>query len=150
MPSSETFEFDPKVRIADGERQIFDPIRKKWMVLLPEEWVRQYYVAYMSQVLGYPVSRMRCEVQVKGAGRPKRADLIIYNRKGEPAMVCEFKAMDVPVNDETIFQAAKYNRDIKAPFVFVANGKQQTLITLNFINGKHITSLELPSRQALE
>lgn len=150
MRAATEFEFDPRMRTEGNEKQIFDPLRKKWVLLQPEEWVRQYYVAYMSIVLDYPLSRMRCEVQVKGAGRPKRADLIIYDRQGEPIMLCEFKAMNVPINEETIFQAARYNHDLNAKFILVANGKQQTVITIDTVNGNHIQTHGLPERAELE
>lgn len=132
------------------ERQIFDPVRKGWFVLTPEEFVRQFYIAFMSVKLGYPISRMGSEVTVKGVGPAKRADLIIYNRSGQPAMVCEFKRMTVTLDKETLFQAAKYNRDLGAKYVFVANGKQQMLVILDLANGNHSYSNDLVSKEMLE
>ncbi|MFT4525552.1 MAG: putative type IV restriction endonuclease [Bacteroidia bacterium] len=150
MPNMEAFDFEPRTRMEGEERQIFDPVRKGWFVLTPEEFVRQFYIAFMSTELGYPISRMGSEVTVKGDGPTKRADLIIYNRAGEAVMVCEFKRMTVPINKETLFQAARYNRDLGAKYVFVANGKEQMLVTLDIENGQHIYTGKLVTKEMLE
>ncbi len=150
MPDMEAYEFEPKTRLEGTERQIFDPVRKAWFVLTPEEFVRQFYIAFMSTELGYPLSRMGCEITVQGNGPAKRADLIIYNRAGRPAMVCEFKRMTVPIDKETLFQAARYNRDLGARYVFVANGKEQMLVTLDLEKGQHSYSNELIAKELLE
>ena len=144
------FDFNPRTRVDGDERQIFDLVRKGWFVLTPEEFVRQYYISLLSQELDYPISWMKCEVEVKGSGPIKRADLIIHERSGNPWVVCEFKAMNVPINEETVFQAARYNRDLGAPFVLIANGKEQCLIELDMEFGNHKTRAELPSRAELE
>lgn len=149
MPVPE-FNFEPKVRVENGHRQIFDPVRKGWFVLTPEEFVRQYYIEFMNKHLGYPISWMRCEVEVKGEGRKKRADLIVYDRSGNPAIICEFKAMDVPLSEETVFQAARYNRDLGARSVFIANGKDQRLIKLDLELGNHKVDHDLPPKTDLE
>ncbi len=104
----------------------------------------------MSHELDYPISWMKCEVEVKGEGRKKRADLIVHDRAGKPLIICEFKAINVPINEETIFQAARYNRDLGAKFVFVANGKEQKLIKLDLEKGNHQYSNDLPTRLELE
>ena len=144
------FEFNPKTRVKGEERQIFDPVRKEWFVLTPEEFVRQFYISLLSEQFSYPISWMRCEVEVKGAGRKKRADLIVYNQQGLPFMVCEFKAMDVPVNEETVFQAARYNRDLNARYVLVANGKIEKIIKLDDITGKQSVVMDFPPLKELQ
>jgi predicted type IV restriction endonuclease len=150
MPSIEAFEFEPRTRVKGGERQIFDPVRGGWYVLTPEEFVRQFYIDFMSSELGYPISRMACEINVKGNGPAKRADLIIYNRAGQAIMICEFKRMNVPIDKETLFQAARYNRDLGAKYVFVANGKEQMLVTLDLEGGQHSYSSNLVAKEILE
>ncbi|MFT4681362.1 MAG: putative type IV restriction endonuclease [Flavobacteriales bacterium] len=150
MPNMEAFDFEPRTRMEGEERQIFDPVRKGWFVLTPEEFVRQFYIAFMSTELGYPISRMSCEITVKGNGPIKRADLIIYNRAGQPIMICEFKRMNVSIDKETLFQAARYNRDLGAKYVFVANGKEQMLVTLDLEHGQHTYTTHLVAKEMLE
>lgn len=150
MPGNDAFEFVPRTKLEEGERKIFDPVRKGWFILTPEEFVRQYYIAFMSTELGYPISRMGSEVTVKGDGPAKRADLIIFDRNGQPVMVCEFKRMTVPINKETLFQAARYNRDLGAKYVFVANGSEQMLVILDLENGLHSYSNDLVPKEMLE
>ena len=150
MAEIDDFNFEPRTRVEAGERQIFDPVRKGWFVLTPEEFVRQFYIDYMSSELGYPISRMGCEITVKGNGPIKRADLIIYNRAGQAIMICEFKRMNVSIDKETLFQAARYNRDLGAKYVFVANGKEQMLVTLDLEGGQHSYSSNLVAKEILE
>jgi predicted type IV restriction endonuclease len=93
---------------------------------------------------------MACEINVKGNGPAKRADLIIYNRAGQAIMICEFKRMNVQIDKETLFQAARYNRDLGAKYVFVANGKEQMLVTLDIEGGQHSYSSNLVAKEILE
>ena len=143
------FQFEPKTRLQNGERQIFDPTRGGWFLLTPEEFVRQFYIDLMQTEFGYPISWMKCEVEVKGDGRKKRADLIVCNSIGKPALICEFKSMDVPISEETVFQAARYNRDLGAEYVFVANGKTHRIIQLDQQTGKQKELSSLPSLNVL-
>lgn len=92
------------------------------MVLTPEEWVRQNLVSYLNQGLGYPLSLMKIERQVKGGARNKRADLIICNNKGEAQMLVECKAQTAKLDRETFFQLGRYNRHVEAKFLLISNG----------------------------
>ena len=101
---------------------IFCQVRKKQLVLTPEEWVRQHLISYLNKDLGYPISLMKIERLVKGGSRTKRADLILCNSQGEPNMLVECKAPTEKLNKETFFQVGRYNRHINAPFLLISNG----------------------------
>jgi len=113
-----------RLKKEDGKHLIFCLVRKKYLVLTPEEWVRQNLVSYLNQDLGYPVSLMKIETQVKGGARIKRADLIICNNLGEAHMLVECKAPNEKLNKETFFQVGRYNRYTSAALLLISNGME--------------------------
>lgn len=108
----------------DGKQFIFCQVRKKHLVLTPEEWVRQNLISYLNIDLNYPLSLMKIERVVKGGSRTKRADLIICNSQGEPRMLIECKAPTEKLNRKTFFQVGRYNRQIQAPLLLISNGME--------------------------
>ena len=108
----------------DGTRTyIFDIIRKKYLVLTPEEWVRQNFVHYLTEDLHYPASLMMTENGLKLFNTQKRSDIVIYDRNGNPLVVVECKATDVKITQETFNQVARYNIKFRAPLIIVTNGQ---------------------------
>lgn len=113
---------DAKLKKAEGKLWIFDGIRKKFVVLTPEEWVRQHFIQYLIIHRLYPRTLIRVEGGLTVHQLQKRADIVVFDRAGQPWMVIECKAPDVSLNDETVFQAALYNRTLQAPYLVVTNG----------------------------
>lgn len=111
-----------KLRKDEGKVRIFDPIRKKYVVLTPEEWVRQHMIAYLSLNLGYPVSLFRVESGLKVNRLRKRTDIVVCSRDGKPWMLVECKAFDVTLRADAFRQAAVYNRSVGARYIAVTNG----------------------------
>ncbi|MDP3929707.1 MAG: type I restriction enzyme HsdR N-terminal domain-containing protein [Bacteroidota bacterium] len=101
---------------------IFDSIRKKWVVLTPEEWVRQHVIAYLVQTERLPASLIAVERMIKYNKLVKRFDVLLYNTLGKPAMLIECKAPEVNLSKETLFQIATYNTVFKVPYLFITNG----------------------------
>jgi len=99
-------------------------VRRKWVVLTPEEWVRQHLAAYLHYDLQYPLSLMKLERQVKGGSRIQRADISIHDNTGKTLMLVECKAPDETLDRETFFQAGRYNRHLEADFILISNGLQ--------------------------
>jgi hypothetical protein len=107
----------------DGDRvAIFDGIRKKYLVLTPEEWVRQHFIHYMLSSLGYPRSLIRVEGGLTFNERQKRSDIVVYDRTGKPWMLVECKSPDIRISQRTVDQAATYNATLQAPYLVVTNG----------------------------
>ena len=106
----------------NGKQLIFCWVRKKFLILTPEEWVRQNLISFLQYELSYPLSLMKIERQVKGGARNKRADLIICNTQGEAQVLIECKAPNEKLNKETFFQVGRYNRYINAPLLVISNG----------------------------
>jgi hypothetical protein len=110
---------------SEGKLQkIFCHVRQKYLVLTPEEWVRQNFISYLNHNLGYPLSLMKIEKQVKGGSRIKRADLIVCNSLGSPTMLVECKAPSEKLNKETFFQVGRYNRHLNASLLLITNGME--------------------------
>lgn len=114
--------FDFRVKKAEGKFWIFDIIRRKDVVLTPEEWVRQHFIHYMIDHLHYPKSLIRIEGGLKYNQLSKRADIVIYDREGNPWMVVECKSAQEQISENTVRQASVYNHTIKATYLAVTNG----------------------------
>lgn len=106
-----------------GILQIFDIVRKKFVVLSPEEWVRQHILHYIIAFKEVPLSMISVEKQLILNGTKRRTDVVLYNNQLKPVMIIECKAPDVPVDQSTINQILRYNLTLKVPFIFISNGK---------------------------
>ena len=115
-------EFDYKLKKAEGKVCIFDIIRKKYLVLTPEEWVRQHFVNYLLSDKKIPRSLIRIEGGLTYNALLKRSDIVVYDRNGAPWLIVECKAPAVQVAPATVAQAALYNSTLRAPYVCVTNG----------------------------
>lgn len=114
--------FEVKIIKEDGKNRIFDLIRKKYVVLTPEEWVRQHFVHHLIHNLNYPKSLIRIESGLQLNALQKRSDVLIYNRDGKPWMLVECKAHDVKLDRKSFNQALIYNMTLGAKFICVTNG----------------------------
>jgi hypothetical protein len=117
-------EFDYQISKAEGKIWIFDIIRKKQVVLTPEEWVRQHIVHFFITRLKYPKSLIKIESGLKYNQLQKRSDVVVYNREGNPWLLLECKAPDLKLNQNVVMQAAVYNNDVKAKYIAISNGMQ--------------------------
>jgi hypothetical protein len=138
--------FDIPVRQTEqGPEQIFDFLRKKWVALSPEEWVRQNLLHYLVLVKGYPAGRLGVEVSLKLFGLHKRADAILYSAKGNPVLLIECKASQIPLTTNVFAQAARYNLTLKAPFLLVSNGLQHYCSRVDLTMGSFAFLEDFPS-----
>lgn len=116
--------FDMKVSHDGSATRIFDPVRRSWVVLTPEEWVRQHCLNWLLQ-RGYPLGRCSVERRVDGKAHSasQRFDLLWRNSHLEPFLLIECKSATMPINDDTLRQTAWYNLTLKAPFILLTNGR---------------------------
>lgn len=114
--------FDVKVKKSSGKVFIFDSVRKKYVVLTPEEWVRQHVINYLIQHRFYPKSLFRIEGSLTYNTLQKRSDILVYDRKGKPWMLVECKSAALKLSQRAFNQAAIYNMTIGAKYVAVSNG----------------------------
>ncbi len=103
-------------------QKIFDSIRKKWLTLTPEEWVRQNMIGYLKSIKNYPLALMAIEKEIKLGSLSKRCDIVIYDRAAKPWMIIECKEMNVPLSQKTLEQVLRYHGAMPVPFLIITNG----------------------------
>ena len=111
-----------KKRQQGGVHEVFDVIRKKWLLLTPEEWVRQNMIQYLLLSKNYPATLIAVEKEIKLGELKKRCDLVIYNRKVMPWMIIECKEMNVPVSKKAMEQILRYHISLPATYLIITNG----------------------------
>jgi len=119
-----------KIRVQDG--RVWDPTRRRWLEIEPEEIVRQSLILFLSDAFGVSPERMKSEQQILSNRMKKRLDLVIYDREGKAALLAECKSWDVPLSAAVMQQVGTYNLEIKAPYLLVTNGEQSLLSQVDF------------------
>ena len=112
----------PRMKTADGQEFIFCLMRRRWVVLTPEEWVRQNFLLYLTEVLHYPASLIAVERQIEITGMKKRFDIVVFDTEAKPFMIVECKEMNVPLAEPVFEQAIRYNAVIGAKLLVITNG----------------------------
>lgn len=132
-----------KLKKEQGKTYVFDNFRKKWVVLTPEEHVRQYVLLYLTKKLNYPASRIAVEKQVLVNGLSKRFDAVVFDIDHKPWMIIECKAPDVPITESTLNQLLQYHNKLQCSYWLITNGHQS--FCADACNGEAVTWLkELP------
>ncbi len=134
----------------EGKKFIFDSIRLKYVALTPEEWVRQNFLRYMTGVLNYPASLTGVEKQVIINGLKQRCDIVVYNRSGSPAMIVECKAPHLPIGKHVLNQAARYNINLRVPYLVLTNGMQHFCVHTDSDSGQTRLMSGFPAFEALQ
>jgi hypothetical protein len=112
-----------KIKAHHGKDQIFDPLRKSWVLLTPEEWVRQNLLQYLVQNLNYPASLIAVEKEIKLGELSKRFDIVVYKNE-LPWMIIECKEAKVKLNEKTMEQILQYQQVLTAQYLFMSNGHE--------------------------
>ncbi|MEI8142601.1 MAG: type I restriction enzyme HsdR N-terminal domain-containing protein [Chitinophagia bacterium] len=115
--------YDFKVQSIKGKDQIFDPCRKKWVTLTPEEWVRQNVLQYLIQICKYPIELIAIEKKIQLGSLAKRFDILVH-RGITPWMIIECKEANTPLNEKTILQLLQYQQALDATYLIASNGKE--------------------------
>jgi hypothetical protein len=114
--------YQPKIKEEKGKEFIFDEFRKRWVLLTPEEWVRQNFLQYLTQTKKYPASLIAIEKEIKLGELKKRFDMLVYDQHTKPWMIIECKEMDVPLDKGVLDQAMRYNISLNVPYLVITNG----------------------------
>lgn len=122
MPALQLPDHGVKTKHDDRGTLVFDPIRKRWLALLPEEWVRQHFINHLVHDLGYPASLIAVERSLVLNSLAKRADILVHDSQGLPVLLVECKAPGVRITQKTFEQAARYNSVFKVDWLMVTNG----------------------------
>lgn len=129
---------------SENKVSIFDEIRKKFILLTPEEWVRQHVVQFLLQDKKYPKSYINVEKLIKINNLSKRYDGVVFEPNGEIFLLIECKAPEVPISQQTFDQIARYNLVLKAKYLMVTNGLNHYFCQMDFENEKYVFLKELP------
>jgi len=140
---------EPRTKTVGKRTLIFDGIRKKYVALTPEEWVRQHLIHYLTAEKKYPPSLISVETPLQYARLAKRSDLLVSDRNGQPLMLAECKAPEVAVNQKVFEQIAVYNHTVQAPCLMVTNGVQHYCLTAATDSAPARFLGEIPDYEAL-
>ena len=132
---------------SENKVSIFDEIRKKFIILTPEEWVRQHTIQFLLQQKKYPKSYINAEKTITINGTTKRYDLVVFKPNGELFLLVECKAPEVTISQQTFDQIARYNLKLNADYLMVTNGLNHYFCEMNLEEEKYIFLKELPEFQ---
>jgi hypothetical protein len=132
---------------SENKVAIFDEIRKKFIIVTPEEWVRQHVVQFLLQDKKYPKSHINVEKLLKINGLIKRYDVVVYKPDGNISILVECKAPVVKISQSTFDQIARYNMTLKAEYLMVTNGLNHYFCKMDYENEKYDFLSELPEYQ---
>lgn len=138
-------EFNFKIKNSENKMLIFDNLRKKYLVLTPEEWVRQHFVHYLISEKKYPISLIAIEKQLTLNTRKKRTDILVFNQLGTPELIVECKAPSVKITQDTFDQIARYNLKLNANYLIVTNGLTHFYCKMDFKNKTYIFLKDIPA-----
>ncbi len=127
-----------KIKSNENKQFIFDIIRKKYVTLNPEEWVRQHILHYLTTNKNYPKSLIAVEKQMTVNNLKKRFDILVFNNKGLPEIIVECKAPDTHITQDVFDQIARYNLKLNAEYLMVSNGLKHYFCKLDTINERYV------------
>jgi len=133
-----------KLKSKENKTLIFDKLRKKYMVLTPEEWVRQHFIHFLTEEKNYPTSLIAIEKQLTINNLKKRSDILVFNTDGKPEIIVECKAPSIKITQDTFDQIARYNLKLKANFLIVTNGLEHFYCKMDYKNETYIFLKEIP------
>lgn len=143
--------FAIRVREAQDGREVFDPLRRRWVRLTPEEWVRQHFCNYLIHHKGYPATSLGNEVGVNVGGVSRRCDTLLYRSEGAtPRMIVEYKAPGIPITESVFTQIQSYNSVLRADYLIVSNGLQTFCLHLDYITMQATFLPEVPAYDELQ
>ncbi len=122
---------------SENKIAVFDEIRKKFILLTPEEWVRVNTVQYLIQDLNYPKSLINVEKQLRLGEMVKRYDIVVFNSQGEIDIIVECKAPSIGITQKTFDQIAQYNMKLKANFLMITNGMEHFFCLMDYEKEKY-------------
>lgn len=142
-----SYEF--KITERNGKRLILDSLRRKYVALTPEEWVRQHVVQFLINYKGYPKGLLANEVQVLLNGTRKRCDTIVYDTSLKPRMIVEYKAPSVEISQAVFDQITRYNMVLHVEYLLVSNGIQHYCCRIDYTTRQYHFLQEIPAYTAL-
>lgn len=123
---------------------ILDPLRKRWVALTPEEWVRQNFVRYLIEEKDFPAALMSNEISITQNGIKRRCDTVVADCRGDVLVIVEYKAPSIPISQKTFDQIVRYNMVLMAKYLMVSNGMSHYCCKIDYDNKTYSFLEEIP------
>ena len=137
--------FEANIKKMDGMAKILDTLRRKFVALTPEEWVRQHFVHFLIEHKHYPATLMANEVAVTLNGMSRRCDTVVYRKEGlKPLMIVEYKRPDVEITQRVFNQICRYNMVLEVEWLVVSNGLKHYCCKVNLADGTYTFLKDIP------
>jgi hypothetical protein len=143
-------EYDIKIAERNGKNVIFDILRRKYVALTPEEWVRQHFVHFIIEKKGYPQALLANEVELKIGNKSLRCDSVLYDRSMRPRMIIEYKAPTIELQQKVFNQISIYNLMLKVDYLIVSNGIQHYCCKMDYKNHNYVFLEEIPDYEFIQ
>ena len=141
--------YEIRVVERDGRHQIFDVLRRKYVALTPEEWVRQHFIHFLMDHKGYPKALLANEVELRLGEKRLRCDTLLYSSEMQPRMIIEYKAPTIRLQQKTFDQIAVYNLLLKVDYLVVSNGMEHYCCRMDYEHNSYEFLKEIPAYQSL-
>ncbi len=142
-------EYSFKTKNINGKSYIFDKIRKRFVALTPEEWVRQNIIEFLTIDKKYPIGRFGNEIKININGMTKRCDSVFYDEKATPILIIEYKAPNVQITQKVFDQIATYNMQLQVRYILISNGIEHFFCEIDYEQHQYIFLKEIPSFEEL-
>ena len=129
---------------------IFDPLRRRYVALTPEEWVRQHFVHFLIEQKGYPATLLANEVKIGVGSKTLRADSVLYDTQLHPRMIVEYKAPHIALTQKVFDQISVYNLILHVDYLIVSNGMQHYCCKMDYANRRYIFLEDIPTYQEMD
>ncbi|MBR1427966.1 MAG: type I restriction enzyme HsdR N-terminal domain-containing protein [Prevotella sp.] len=141
--------YEIKISNKNGKTMIFDQLRRKYVALTPEEWVRQHFIHFLIDHKGYPQGLLTNEVQLQIGEKRLRCDTILYDKSLQPRMIIEYKAPSIAISQKVFDQITIYNFLLKVDYLIVSNGIQHYCCRMDYDNQRYCFLEDIPDYQSL-
>ena len=142
-------QYEIKISEKDGKRMIFDFLRRKYVALTPEEWVRQHFTHYLVEHKGYPKGLLGNEIELQIGDKKLRCDSILYNKVAQPQMIIEYKAPTVPLQQKVFDQISAYNLLLRVDYLIISNGMEHYCCKMDYEHQKYLFLQDVPDYEKL-
>lgn len=141
--------YEAKIVQRNGKNVIFDTLRKRYVALTPEEWVRQHFVHFLTDYKGYPKGLLANEIQLNLNGTKKRCDTVLYDKNLSAKLIVEYKAPHVEITQAVFDQITRYNMVLKVKYLIVSNGLSHYCCQIDYNTQSYVFLPEIPSYSQL-
>lgn len=137
-------QYEIKITKRNGKPYILDTLRRKYVSLTPEEWVRQHFVHFLIDQKGYPQTLLANEVELRVGDKRLRCDSVLYNREAQPVMIIEYKAPTIALTQRVFDQISVYNMLLHVDYLVVSNGLQHYCCRMDYANNTYTFLTDIP------